>query len=241
VDGIAGNLTSNGENQVVNLTLPVPVITGTVYQADGTTPAPNPNVTVTVPNFSNPVTFFGISDANGVYSVAVPANDQASIIANAGGLTTQAQYYVHSTDTIDTQDITLHASGTVTGTFMDTNGNPLINQQIQVISDGSLYTLFIQTDDNGVYTMPYVATGNITATATVYYYPDCQSTANGVLANDGDTLTLNLTIDLSTCGTQPPPGAVRARNKLPSSVPQTMQLVALVGPKGRDSAQGVRP
>lgn len=242
-NGATGNFTASGDSEVTDITMPIPVITGTVYQADGVTPAPNPSVTVTVPNYSSPVTFYGISDANGVYSVAVPATDQASVIANAGGLTTQAQLYVNSTDTVDQQDITLHASGTVTGTFMDvSNGYALTDQQVQVVSDGSPYTLFVQTDQNGVFTVPYVATGNITVTGTVYYLQNCQKTGTGVLANNGDTLTVNLNLDTSGC-TSGPPGAIRKSSvttPMPAE-PDSAHLAAAVARPRYEAAGGMHP
>ncbi|RXH58431.1 carboxypeptidase regulatory-like domain-containing protein [Granulicella sibirica] len=195
-----GNFTAQGQNLTANVTLPIPVLTGTIYQSDGSTPATNPNVQVTVPNEGTPVTFFGVSNAQGVYTAAVPAHDQASIIANANGLTTQAQYYIQTGDTIDHQDVILVPSGTVTGTVTD-GQNPLFNVQVSVTSSGSTYTLFAQTDASGNYTLSGVATGTLTVVAT--YYQGCAATVTGTLANQGDTATINPVINTANCNTGP--------------------------------------
>ncbi len=205
-DVVSDKFTADNQQLTENATLPIPVITGTVYQSDGVTPAPNPTVIATVPNFGNMLTLYGISDASGVYSVAAPVQDQVSIIADAGGLTTQAQVYVHSTDTIDTQNIVLTNSGTVSGTLTDkTSGNAISNAQVRVISTGSSYTLFANTDYNGNYSLPAVATGSITVDITVYGTTNCTAEAMGTLANNGDTLIENFSVDTSACPS--PPGA----------------------------------
>jgi hypothetical protein len=215
-----GAFTANNQNLTLNVTLPVPVVSGVVYLSDGVTPAANPTITVNVPNNFNPITFYGISDANGNYSVALPIQDQAGIFATANGLTTQAQVYVQPTDTVDTQNITLTTSGTVTGNLSDISGgfpNPVEFAQIQVISDGSSYTLFTETDGNGNFTVDNVATGNITVNATLSYLENCTATGSGQLVNNGDTLTVNLTVNESTCTTpapsvKPAVGSPQARN-----------------------------
>jgi hypothetical protein len=196
---VTGKITANGQTQTQNITLPIPVIQGVVYQSDGVTPAANPNVLVTVPNDGNPVTFYGISDAQGNYSVAVPAADQASVVANANGLTTQAQVTVNYGDTVDTQNVILHDSGTVSGTVVDTSGNPVPYLSIAITSTGSTYTLITETAINGTYTVPYVATGTITVQAGGQYSYDCDVSGTGALADNGDTVNINITYNYSTC------------------------------------------
>ena len=210
----SGAFTANNQSLTLNVTLPVPVVSGVVYLSDGVTPAANPTITVNVPNDSFPITFYGISDANGNYSVALPIQDQAGIFATANGLTTQAQVYVQSTDTVDTQNITLTTSGTVTGNLADISGgfrNPVEFAQIQVISSGSIYTLFTTTDSNGNFTIDNVATGNITINATLAFFDNCTTSGTGQLVNNGDTLTVTLSVDESKCSYPPPLGQAACR------------------------------
>ena len=196
---VSGQFTANGQTQTVNITLPIPVIQGVVYQSDGVTPAASPNVFVTVPNYSTPVTFYGTSDAQGNYSVAVAAYDEATVVANANGLTTAAQLLTQAGDLIYAQNITLHASGTVSGTVADNGGNPVAYAAIIITSTGSTYSLSGQTDQNGNYSIPYVATGTITVQASGAYGYTCYATGTGTLANNGDTVTVNVTNDNSSC------------------------------------------
>ncbi len=234
-NAVSGSFTANNQTQIVNITLPIPVVSGVVYLSGGVTPAANPTITATVPNDGVPVTFYGISDANGNYSVALPVQDQAGIFATANGLTTQAQVYVRSTDTVDTQNITLTTSGTVTGQLNDiSSGNPIPVEfaQIQVISSGSIYTLFSTSDSNGNFTLADVATGTITVNATLAYFNKCTASGTGQLVNNGDTVTVNLTVDESKC--TPGPGA---RNDIPVLTPRTLRP----RPAARPSSSGKTP
>ena len=223
-----GTFTANNQSQTVNATLPIPVVSGVVYLSDGVTPAANPTITANVPNDGFPITFYGISDANGNYSVALPVQDQVGIFATASGLTTQAQVYVQPTDTVDTQNITLTTSGTVTGNLADISGgfrNPVEFAQIQVISDGSIYTLFTQTDGNGDFTIDNVATGNITINATLAFFNNCTTSGTGQLVNNGDTLTVTLSVNENNCSypapsVKPPTGTPHARNGKPALAPR---------------------
>jgi protocatechuate 3,4-dioxygenase beta subunit len=229
----SGTLTSANQSLTLNVTLPIPVISGVVYLSDGVTPAPNPTITATAANDNFPVTFYGISDANGNYTVAVPVQDQVGVFATASGLTTQAQVYVQSTDTVDTQNITLTTSGTVTGNLADISGgfrNPVEFAQIQVISSGSIYTLFTSTDGDGNFTLANVATGSITVNATLAFFNNCTTSGTGQLVNNGDTLTVTLSVDESKCSYAPPPGV-----KPPSGTPHARTRNPAVSP-GRTPA-----
>jgi len=204
-----GKFTADGQTQTMNVVLAIPVITGTVYQGDGTTPAASPNVygSVQVYDYSTDsyqaVVYEGISSANGTYTVPMPAPaPNASVVAEAGGLTSQAQVAVNTGDVIDKLDITLHASGTVTGVVLDQFGNPLgYNTTVSAQSSGSSYTLFGAVDPtSATFSIPYVATGKITVTATYVGY-GCIGTATGTLANNGDTLNVSITLTTDPCTT----------------------------------------
>lgn len=210
-----GKLTAAGQTQTTDTTIAIPVVAGTVYQADGVTPVANPNITASI-NYSEiydnsaPVVYTGISSADGTYSVAVPAPAaNTSIIAEANGVTSEVQLSVNTGDTVDTQDIILHASGTVQGTVTDTYGDPLLGATISVQSTGSSYTRTTDvyfynsdgsTNSTGAFMLPNIATGSITITATDGYYSSaCTGTATGTLANNGDTLTVQVTINTNSC------------------------------------------
>ena len=204
-----GKFTAAGQTQTVNAVLAIPVITGVVYQGDGTTPAASPNVYASVQvydynsNSYQPVVYQGVSSTNGAYTVPMPAPaPNASVVAEAGGLTSQAQVAVNTGDVTDKLDITLHASGTVTGVVLDQYGNPLgYSTTVSAQSSGSSYTLFGAVDPTlATFSIPYVATGNITVTATYVGY-GCIGTAKGTLANNGDTLNVSITLKTDPCTT----------------------------------------
>ena len=204
---VNGKFTANGQTQTTNATVAIPVVSGTVYQSDGATPVANPNVYASISVLGNndtyqSITYQGISGSDGSYSVPVPAPaENASIVAEAGGLTTQAQVNVNIGDVTDKLDISLHASGTVTGTITDEYGG-LLNYQtsVYVQSTGSSYTLYGSIDPTtAAFSIPYVATGDITVTASYLYYTNCTGTATGTLANNGDTLNVQIVIKTSTC------------------------------------------
>ncbi len=205
---VAGQFTADGQTQIENVTLAIPVVSGTVYQADGVTPVASPNVYASIPTYDytsnsyQPVIYQGISSANGTYAVPVPAPAQdVSIIAEANGLTSGATLNVNSGDVTDTQNISLQASGTVTGTVLDEFGNPITyGVNVSAVSSGSSYTLSVPINTDGTFTISYVANGSITVTASYISYGDnCNGTASGTLANPGDTLNVQITIQTNAC------------------------------------------
>jgi hypothetical protein len=105
-------------------------------------------------------------------------------------------------------DVAVGPFGTVTGTVLDGGGQPAGGAAVYV---GTSYGSFYGTADvAGVYTVPFVPTGDVYVTADVSG-TGVTGSVMGTLASDGDTLTLD--VSLIAAGTVS--GVVRDETGLP--------------------------
>lgn len=100
-----------------------------------------------------------VTDVNGEFRITnVPAGTYiagivapAFVVADEAG---QKTLIVNKGETIENVDFTLLRGGVITGKVFDSEGRPLIEQQVQVIPDNGNnrgYLHHVQTDDRGIY------------------------------------------------------------------------------------------
>ena len=155
----------------VNLTLPVSVIKGAVTFAGGVTPVAFPQVFVTEVDSNNVMhTFFpNHTDATGNYTVFGAAL---------------------GTFTVDAQDSAAGLNGTNTGSVTDITIPVTVNVSVQ--PSGTLMgTIF--NSDNTPAPLARVPLGDFSVQGSDASFASFAS-ASGTLVNDGETITLNLTL-----------------------------------------------
>ena len=206
-----GILTSTGQTVTVNVTLPLQVVKGAVTFSDGT-PVSTPNV------FASNVSCCGNSqfstarfvsnptDASGNYTIFLPSPLSVAgfvapyyFTAQDAESQLQAAELVSVTDpsTVQTLNVTLPASGTVTGTITINGTSTPYQNAVVDISDSNLFAdRQMQTGTDGVYSFDHVPLGQFVIQASNTFL-NAFSSAGGVLAADGATVTVNLSQNIS--------------------------------------------
>lgn len=189
-----GSFSSNGETVTEDLTLPVSVVEGTVFQYDGVTPAPYTQVFGSQTDSAGDVlSYYGATDPNGNYQILGMQPGAFTLTASSStGLEGTAAGSVATATSTGTVNISLQAAGTVTGTLTDAKGNPLAQQEVLLTSSSESAQLNATTNANGVYTFSNAGIGSI---EVEFLTGDTLlGSATGTLAANGDTLTLNLSL-----------------------------------------------
>jgi Carboxypeptidase regulatory-like domain/Bacterial TSP3 repeat/Bacterial Ig-like domain (group 2) len=183
-----------GQTVVQDLSLPVGVIKGTVTFSDGT-PVPFPEVFVTQTNpsgvtqtlFANGSNFDGtfvvLAEATGDFTLTV--QDQNS------GLTQTVNSSLNSLLTPVILNVSLPASGSVTGTVFNADGTVAPFAQIALSSSALARDNFANADEQGNFTFINVPVGPFSLQAADQNFVTF-ATVTGNLANAGDSVTLNI-------------------------------------------------
>jgi YD repeat-containing protein len=201
-----GNVATAGQPIVVNLTLPLVPLSGRVSFYDGT-PASHADVFLTSDQSCyGDATFDQIvrsADVNGNYAALVELKvGPFTIFAqdNNTGLLGSAPGNVTSTALPVTVDVSLPATGTVTGAIFDSSGNPLPGGTVQLYSSISEY---IKTDimpSGNTYQFSQVPVGPVVVAASpvvLQFTTDpilVLGASSGTLASAGQPISLNLTL-----------------------------------------------
>ena len=193
----AGSFT-NG-TAVVNLTLPIGVIKGTVFYADGVTPVPFSVLYLAQQGSGGSAgQLQAIADDAGRFSVAglslgdyeIQANDANGVLQ---GVASGSAVSLASPVVVD---VRLKPSGTVTATVRDSAGNPAALAQIVLVSDGApdRYDLFSTTDASGSFTFTHVPVGRLSIeSCTNATFSSC-GVAVGAIVSDGEHVTIDVAI-----------------------------------------------
>lgn len=189
----SGSFTANGDTQTFNFTLPISVVRGTVTFFDGMTPVQSPSIFLSYEEQgSNVQTLFLNGGRDGSFSfVGIPAGN-FTITAeddNNSGLRVTLNETLASAGTVETLNVALPASGTVTGTVLDSSGNIPSFVDMVLADPTNSFTNFSSTDTNGVYQFTEIGAGPFFLQATDF---NSYITAPGILTTDGQTVTINL-------------------------------------------------
>ena len=145
-------------------------ITGTFKNSNGKAIA-NSKVRVNVNGYSTYVT----TDHDGVWSLTIKTNKTGvnNVTASFTGNANYAKYTANATFNVTKQDLVIttevkynKGNFTITGTFVDKNGNKLSNSKIRVNINGK--AVYVKTDSNGTYTYSELVTAK-TIKYNVYY------------------------------------------------------------------------
>ena len=145
-------------------------ITGTFKNSNGKVIA-NSKVRVNVNGYSTYVT----TDHDGVWSLTIKTNKTGvnNVTASFTGNANYAKYTANATFNVTKQDLIIttevkynKGNFTITGTFVDKNGNKLSNSKIRVNINGK--AVYVKTDSNGTYTYSELVTAK-TIKYNVYY------------------------------------------------------------------------
>ena len=145
-------------------------ITGTFKNSNGKAIA-NSKVRVNVNGYSTYVT----TDHYGVWSLTLKTNKTGvnNVTVSFSGNANYAKYTANATFNVTKQDLVIttevkynKGNFTITGTFVDKNGNKLSNSKIRVNINGK--AVYVKTDSNGTYTYSELVTAK-TIKYNVYY------------------------------------------------------------------------
>ncbi len=187
-----GAFVSNGDTVVLNFTLPLSVLKGTVAFSDGTV-VPFPTVVISqTDGLNNVKTFITPSDVNGGFGIVglplgafiVSAQDPNT------GITAITKINIVDVNQVVNLNVVLQ-SGVVTGTLRDSNGNPLPFAQVAISSNGIDFDLFGNSDALGVYRFDRVALGSFSVQA---FASGTFASAGGLIASDGQVVTADITL-----------------------------------------------
>lgn len=138
---------------------PTSTVSGRITIKDKPAPAVAVGLRVHDESRPQPITLRGVTDLNGEYRITnVPAGTyliavSAPAFVFPDDFPGNKTLIVNKGETIDNLDFTLLRGGVITGKVTDAEGRPLIQQQVQILSENprSGYFSNIQTDDRGIY------------------------------------------------------------------------------------------
>ncbi|MFG3369193.1 S8 family serine peptidase [Streptomyces sp. NPDC048156] len=205
------------------------VVTGKV--TDKATGAALSGVTVkaTGPASTRTVT----TSADGTYRLTLPAGTYDFALSGYGYANGSASGVTVTTGEQATEDFTLNAvtSHAVSGTVLDVTGKPLAKATVQVAGTP---VASVTTDASGRFTLPKVAEGSYTLTATPTAPVLCNGVYSGALAVDGDeTLTARLPARSDAAGNSCTPGTyswIAGSGKVALSGDEDAKTIALPFP-----------
>lgn len=172
-----GAFAANGDQIIVNLSLPISVVKGAVVFADNS-PVPSPTVSLV----ANGQTFIPVfTDASGNYVIlsVPPGNFTISATDSPSGLTTTISSQVLANTSVTVVNLTLPPSGAITGHVLDSTGALLASAPVSLSGMQTPFDRFTSTDAAGSFRFDHVpldaflvqATDakNVAATTTIGY------------------------------------------------------------------------
>ncbi|HEX9505663.1 MAG TPA: carboxypeptidase regulatory-like domain-containing protein, partial [Acidimicrobiia bacterium] len=196
----------NADNQTVplNVQLATNSLIGTVFDRDGTTPAPGVTVyllparvglTLTV-NPNTPGVLATTTNSLGQFGFPIPTTDNYTLQAENGTDRGRTQVVITTIDPRNPvqANVTFLAKGTVSGVVKDSSGAPQAGAAVKVTSRGAFNNEWTTTTDSqGAYTVAGVFVGDITVTAQ-NTQTRLAGASSGRLVAEGDSLTLDVTL-----------------------------------------------
>jgi hypothetical protein len=188
-----GTFSGFGQTVVVNVTVPIGVIKGTVSYSDGTA-VPFPNVFATQTGADGNVRsyFVNTNGADGSYVIAGPVvGDFTLTVQDSGsGLNQVATGTVVDVSVPVALNITMPPTGAVKGVVYDASGNPAPFAGVAIANAGMNRDSFVTADAEGNYLFNHVPLGRFTLQATDQNFV-LYVTMRGNMVSAGDTVILN--------------------------------------------------
>jgi hypothetical protein len=191
-----GSFVNNGDTIVLNFSLAVSVVRGTIFFFDGATPVQFPSIFISYADVTqNLHTLFVNGAKDGTYSiVGIPAGN-FNIIAEDdfdSGLRTMIPETLATSGSVAVINVSLPPAGTVTGTVVDSGNNPAQFADVVLADPGDSFTNFARTDANGNYQFTLIAAGPFFLQSTEDF--NSYITASGNIASDGQTVNVNMVL-----------------------------------------------
>ena len=152
------------------------------------------------------------TDANGIatFTGLSVGNVQAAAIQTSGGYTdlATATAFISQDGQSASATMQFHGLGTVTGTVVDPNGNPVLGAVVQLTANrvnlgncsiGSAVVQSLQTSADGKFSFSSVMVGPVGVSATQSFYP-APAGSQGVLSANGGNINFNLQFVNSVAG-----------------------------------------
>ncbi|ADW69524.1 carboxypeptidase regulatory-like domain-containing protein [Granulicella tundricola] len=193
---VTGSITTQGQTDTKNITLPVSSISGTVFLNDGVTPVPFAQLYSSQPidAYGDTSGFSAQADANGTYQLSGPTTGTVTLHAYDSNDIVGTSTVVLTSDTqiVTAANVSLGPVGTVIGIAYDNSGHLLTNAYVQIQSsgNGNGFSTETETDQNGNFTFTDIPVGSLTL--TVQDNSDNTIMATGSLQTNGQTVTINL-------------------------------------------------
>jgi hypothetical protein len=222
-----GSYSSTGETEIINLTLPLSILSGQVTYSDGT-PVPYPTVFVNqTDSMGNLNTYYASStDGSGDYTVYGVPVGALTVYAqdSTTGLSGSASSSIVQLSTPVQLTVPLQPSGTVSGNVQIWTGGAVPYSEVTVSSSAINFDRSTSADQNGNYSLYGIALGEVVVSSPS---PSAEYTTGGAIAGAiataGQNLTLNVTIAqtsnvqgtiYASDGLTPVPGAYMAVENL---------------------------
>ena len=186
-------ITEPGQVFDLTLTLPVSVITGRILDADAATPIPEAYVEINRQAASDFRFDFFFAETDGSYAIFDEAPGTFEIY-------TEDDFFLSRFVRVDlpedtqslVQDITLPPSGTVEGTVMDAQGNPVAFPYVVLRNDNIFFYQDTTGDANGNFRFDRIAEGSFSVTFTDTVGGLSATTVARVVANELTNVVLTL-------------------------------------------------
>lgn len=188
---IQGATVTAGGTTNVNFTLQANPGTITGIVTDATTGLPIAGTTVEV-NLNDVPIYSALTDTNGNYTINGVTPGSYVMHAHATNYQIGITGVIVQANQTSTVNFSLQLNpGTISGTITDsTTTNPIASASVSVLQGNVLITTVL-TDDAGFYTVPSLAPGSYTLTATATNY---QSSTSGAIVQASQTTTLNFAL-----------------------------------------------
>jgi hypothetical protein len=187
-----GSFTSLGQTVVLNVTVPVGVVRGTVTYSDGSG-VPFPEVFATQTNADGVTrSFFANRNADGSYSIAglLVGDFTLTVQDFNSGLVQIGNGTVSDVSIPLVLNVTLPPTGTVKGVVYDASGNPAPFADVAIANAGLNRNSFTRADGEGNYQFSHAPLGRLTLQASDGNR-NLFVTLRGNLVSDGDIVILN--------------------------------------------------
>jgi protocatechuate 3,4-dioxygenase beta subunit len=185
-----------GATEIVNLTLPLSILSGQVTYSDGT-PVPYPNVFVNqTDSFGNLNTYYPNStDGSGDYTFYGIPVGAFTVYAqdSTTGLSGSASSSIVQLSTPVQLPVALQPSGSISGNVQIWTGGAVPYVEVTVSSSAINFERDAYADQNGNYSMTGIALGQVVVSAPSPAAPyTTGGAANGAITTSGQNLTLNV-------------------------------------------------
>ena len=187
---------------VIDLTLPVGVVRGTVFDANGAPAALATLLLAQETPGGDVITVSRTTDGVGTFTVVGVSGGGFEVLAlNAmGTVSGRARGTVPDVMVAVTADVTLGPSGTVTGIVRDAAGNPAAFVDVALASDdAAVGPQYAAADASGLFTFAEVPVRSFSVEACQYTQSLLCAASAGEVATAGQTVTMD--ISLGTTGT----------------------------------------